>query len=332
MLGHPLAGSGPRGKRVAPPIAQARDCAPRTCLNRLDAPALQGPHPALTGSPVDPGPVKQCPARGRLSYTTTQGKQRLGWQFAAAIASGDTRRKAAPFRVGPYPPIGPMRGPPSLPPASLTGSAVSRACAWATPGADAWHGPGERVRLTTCRQLPRRGEGASVHRGRPRGRRSAVQTPRACSPSRFGSGADWPLSLRAHHDASPRGVTLVTHPRHCPRPIPPAARLFGVDGVLETPPLPVPPPPCGNRWPDMLAGAYPLFLSSSAPCDLVSQERSRSAAGAAPPPTPDGATAPQGAAVPPTVAVGGAARTRQPRFGGGEHACLLPRSLGPKRA
>jgi hypothetical protein len=157
MLGHPLDGYGSRGTRVDQQRAQALDLAPRTCLNRLDATALPGPHPAMTGSPVDPGPVKQCPAQGRLSYETTHGNQSLGWQFAASISSGHTRGKSAPFRVGPCTPIGPIRGPPSLPPASLTGSAVPLAWAWATPGAYALHGPGERVRLTTFRQLHRRG-------------------------------------------------------------------------------------------------------------------------------------------------------------------------------
>jgi hypothetical protein len=40
----------------------------------------------------------------------------------------------------------------------------------------------------------------------------------------------------------------VTHPHHASQPIQPAAGCLSVYGVLETPPLPVTPPPCENRW------------------------------------------------------------------------------------
>jgi hypothetical protein len=76
------------------------------------------------------------------------------------------------------PPLGPMTGPPSLPPASLPGSASPRACAWATPGAYAWHHSGARVRLPTCRTRHSWGEGASGHRGRPPVRRPTVKIHR----------------------------------------------------------------------------------------------------------------------------------------------------------
>ena len=77
-LGHPLDGDGAHGTRVDPPIAQALDLAPRPWLNRLDETAWQGPHPAMTGSPVAPGPRGRCQAQGRVSCWTTPGHLRLG--------------------------------------------------------------------------------------------------------------------------------------------------------------------------------------------------------------------------------------------------------------
>src|SRR5687768_3958428 len=50
-------------------------------------------------------------------------------------------------------PIHPMTAWRLLPPASLTGSAIPRACASATPGAYALHRPRERIRLTTFREF-----------------------------------------------------------------------------------------------------------------------------------------------------------------------------------
>ena len=50
-----------------------------------------------------------------------------------------------------------MTAKPSLPPASLTGSAVPHPYGRATPGTYALHRPGERVRLTTVCQVYGRG-------------------------------------------------------------------------------------------------------------------------------------------------------------------------------
>ena len=86
-------------------------------------------------------------------------------------------------------------------------------------------------------------------------RRSAVHTSPAGSPSRLGSGATAPLTLRACHEASPRGFTAVAPTRHSPPPVSHAAGLSGPDGVLETPPLPVTPPPCRDRWHDLMAAS-----------------------------------------------------------------------------
>jgi hypothetical protein len=176
-----------------------------------------------------------------------------------------------PVGAGRCTPIPPMTGAPWLPPASLTGAAIPRAGAWATPRTSALPGPGERVRRTTCRQVHRRGSGAAVPRGRRRVRRSAVKPHRACSPSRVGAGAEGPLERRACHEASPRGFTAVTPSRHPPPPIRPAAGLLRVYGVRETPPLPGTPPPCGNRWHDTLAASSPPVMSSRATRTLVSQ-------------------------------------------------------------
>jgi hypothetical protein len=63
-------------------------------------------------------------------------------------------------------------------------------------------------------------------------------------------------------------VTLTRHsPQsvHCATPFPNAC------GVLETPPLPVSPPPCGDRELDLMAESSLLMTFSSTTCDLVSQ-------------------------------------------------------------
>jgi hypothetical protein len=98
MLGPPRDGSGARRQRVAPPIAQARDLAPRAWRNRLDDAPGQGPHPPMPGSPVEPVPAHRGPARGRLSGETPPGTQRRGCRVAAAGSSGHTRGKWAACR------------------------------------------------------------------------------------------------------------------------------------------------------------------------------------------------------------------------------------------
>jgi hypothetical protein len=88
-------------------------------------------------------------------------------------------------------------------------------------------------------------------------RRATVKIPRTCSPSHFGSGACEPLKLRACHDASRRGFSYLIPTRHSPQPVRRATRLPSAYGVLETPPLPVTPPPCGDRWHDIMAESRP---------------------------------------------------------------------------
>jgi len=158
-------------------------------------------------------------------------------------------------------PLFPVTEKPALLPASCTGCAIPRPHGWATPGADALHCPRARIRLPTFRTLHSRGEDPSVHRGIPCVRQVAVQTSRACSPSPCGSGAVWPLSLRACHDASPRGVTSVLHTRHFPQSVQRAARFSSVSEALETPPFPVTPPQRGDR-------GHNLMTESSRPIDV----------------------------------------------------------------
>src|SRR5262249_24889764 len=104
-----------------------------------------------------------------------------------------------------------------LAPASLTGAAVSRACAWATLGTDALHRLRERIRLTTFRGGHQQvGGGCLCPRGGSRGasgRRSPVPP---CPPCRCGVGAGWWLSPRPRHDVSYQGFRSLLLPDHCP--------------------------------------------------------------------------------------------------------------------
>src|SRR5215510_10656833 len=78
----------------------------------------------------------------------------LGLQFASSASSGHTRRKSAALRRRvTLAPIHAMTAWRSLPPASLTGSAFSLACARATLGTYALHCPRERGRRTTFREF-----------------------------------------------------------------------------------------------------------------------------------------------------------------------------------
>ena len=77
--------------------------------------------------------------------------------------------------------------------------------------------------------------------------RATVNISRAWPSSLFGSGAFEPLKLRACHDPSCQGFTDVVHTLHSPQSFPCAAHRPDGYGVLETPPLLVTPPQCGDR-------------------------------------------------------------------------------------
>ena len=77
--------------------------------------------------------------------------------------------------------------------------------------------------------------------------RATVKVSRVWTSSLFGSVAFEPHQLRACYDPQRQGFADVVHTLHSPQSL--ACAVHHPDGyrVLETPPLPVTPPPCGDR-------------------------------------------------------------------------------------
>jgi hypothetical protein len=201
------------------------------------------------------------------------------WDTAPRVAGGlvfcvrshprDVSRRAACGDRCPS--LRPLHGRPSPPPASLTGCAVPLPYGGATPGPPAWPLPSARVRLTTGRDGHRRGADASVDRRARHVCRATVQISRAWPSSLCGAGAFEPLQRRACHDPSCPGFTSVVQTRHAPPSFPCAAPRPDDDCVLETPPWPVTPPPCGTRGHDSMAGSPLPSASSRTHHNFVSQ-------------------------------------------------------------
>ena len=146
-------------------------------------------------------------------------------------------------------PLHPMTGWRSLAPASLPGFTVSRACAWATPGASALRSPGEGIRLPTFREVhPQVGGGGLWTPGGSTGASACRSNAPPCPPCRFGAGAAWGLSPRPRHDASHRGFSGLLRTDSCPTVTPCATHSAALYRVLDTSPLPATHPRFGNRW------------------------------------------------------------------------------------
>ena len=137
----------------------------------------------------------------------------------------------------------------SLAPASLTGSAVSRACAWATLGTYALHRLRERIRLPTFRAFHHQvGGGGLCTPAGSTGRRGAVQTYRPALRAI--------LALGPYGGSRPARVTMRNTEAAVPLSFPPifptmrscATHRSSLSRVLETPPLPATPSRFGNRW------------------------------------------------------------------------------------
>ena len=171
----------------------------------------------------------------------------VGFVFRVRSHPRDVSRLAA--WGSPSAPLPPLPGWPSLPPASFPGCTVSRTCAWATPGADAWHCPGERIRRTTCREVHQHVAGGGLWTpGGSTGASACRSNALTCPPGRCGAGAQGWLSPRPRHDAYHRGCSCLLRPDSFPTVTPWATHSVTLDRVLDTSPLPATPPRCGNRW------------------------------------------------------------------------------------
>jgi hypothetical protein len=101
--------------------------------------------------PHDVAPGQSIRLRCALPPLLQPGAYLIELDMVDTLERQEVSRLAARGHV--CPPIHPITGRPSLPPASLTGSALSLACARATLGTYALHRPRERGRLTTFREF-----------------------------------------------------------------------------------------------------------------------------------------------------------------------------------
>jgi hypothetical protein len=169
-----------------------------------------------------------------------------------------------------------MTGWRSLPPTSLTGSAISFAYARATLGTYALHCLRERSRLPTFGEFHQQGGGGCLCApGGSTGASVRCSHAPTCPPCHCGAGAVWWLSPRPRDDAYDRGFSALLLPDHFPTMSSCATPRSSLSRVLETPPLPATPPRCGNRWHHTRLHHILLVVFSSETRDLVSQERSR---------------------------------------------------------
>jgi hypothetical protein len=186
----------------------------------------------------------------------------------------EVRRLAASSQAGT--PLHPLTGWRSLPPTSLTGSALPLAHARATLGAEAVHGLRERSWLTTFGALHQPvGGGCLCAPGGSTGASARRSNAPTCPPGPCGAGAVWWLSPRPRYDAYYRGFRSLILPDHFPTMRSCATHCASLSRVLATPSLPATPPRFGNRWHHPRLHHVLLVVFSSKTRALVSQYRPR---------------------------------------------------------